>query len=151
VSTVLRMMGATFGRWAERRRRRAAIRELRAVDDRTLKDMGLTRGEIVAAVDGRVDRGEQVRPAEPEPPPCRRPPGVARVETIDPAELHGHIARARQVRAEFIAGLLRRGIGRLARLFRRLSAPRRRNLTRGPHWFFGRAETASDTIEEAAP
>jgi uncharacterized protein YjiS (DUF1127 family) len=28
------------------------------LSDRALKDMGLTRGEIVAAVDGHVDRGE---------------------------------------------------------------------------------------------
>jgi uncharacterized protein YjiS (DUF1127 family) len=39
-----------------RRQRAAAIRKLRAWDDRMLKDIGLTRGEIIAAVDGRLDR-----------------------------------------------------------------------------------------------
>ena len=49
---------AIFRRWREWRRHKAAIRDLRALSDRTLKDMGLTRGEIVAAVDGHVYRGE---------------------------------------------------------------------------------------------
>lgn len=111
---LVRAIRATFRRWREAQQRRAAISELRAVDDRTLKDMGLTRGEIVAAVDGMVYRGEQVRPDEPEPPPSRRTRAAARVETIDPTELQGHIARARQVRAEFIAGLLGRGLGAFA-------------------------------------
>lgn len=34
------------------RRRRKAIAQLQAFDDRTLKDMGLTRGEIESAVRG---------------------------------------------------------------------------------------------------
>jgi hypothetical protein len=58
---------------------------------------------------------------------ARRP-----VETIESAAGRGHVDRARQLRAEFIAGLLRRGLDRLGRLLRR-------------------AGTASDTIEEAAP
>lgn len=128
MTTLVRAIGATFRRWRARRRRRAAIRELRAVNDRTLKDMGLTRGEIVAAVDGEVYRGEPVRPHEPKP--VRRTP-EPRVEPIDPAALQGHLNRARQVRAEFVRGLIRRSLGRLARLLRR-------------------AETASDAAEETA-
>jgi uncharacterized protein YjiS (DUF1127 family) len=58
---MLRAIGASWGRVRARWRRKAAIRDLRAVDDRTLKDMGLTRGEIVAAVDGQLCRGDQVR------------------------------------------------------------------------------------------
>jgi uncharacterized protein YjiS (DUF1127 family) len=54
------VFGAIFRRWRERRRRNAALRDLRALSDRALKDMGLTRGEIVAAVDGQVYRGEPV-------------------------------------------------------------------------------------------
>jgi hypothetical protein len=102
------------------------------VDDRTLKDMGLTRGEIVAAVHGQVYRGEPVRADATEPPPSPPMPEPAPVETIDPAALQGHLARARQVRAEFIAGLCVRGRGGMVRLLRR-------------------AQPASDTIEETAP
>ena len=47
-----------FRRWCERRRRKAAIAELQSLSDRTLKDIGLTRGEIVAAAEGRVYRGQ---------------------------------------------------------------------------------------------
>jgi uncharacterized protein YjiS (DUF1127 family) len=63
---LVQVFGAIFRRWRERRRRKAAIRDLRGLSDRTLKDMGLTRGEIVAAVDGQVDRGE---PGHHEPTP----------------------------------------------------------------------------------
>jgi uncharacterized protein YjiS (DUF1127 family) len=56
----VQVFGAIFRRWRERRQRKAAIRDLRALSDRALKDMGLTRGEIVAAVDGQVYRGEPV-------------------------------------------------------------------------------------------
>ena len=43
-----------FRKW---RKRRAAIDELAALDDRLLKDIGLYRGEIEAAVDGLLERG----------------------------------------------------------------------------------------------
>jgi uncharacterized protein YjiS (DUF1127 family) len=45
-----RLVGGAFRRWHERWRRRAAIAELQALDDRTLRDIGLTRSELVAAV-----------------------------------------------------------------------------------------------------
>lgn len=45
-------------------RRRVAIRELSALDDYILNDMGLTRGTIRAAVDGLLD-SEQRRGATP--------------------------------------------------------------------------------------
>jgi uncharacterized protein YjiS (DUF1127 family) len=44
-------------RFREWRKRRAAIDELAALDDRWLKDIGLYRGEIEAAVDGLLERG----------------------------------------------------------------------------------------------
>jgi hypothetical protein len=47
-----------------------------------------------------------------EPPQGRR--------TITADELQGHIDRARRLRTEFIAGLLRRGLGGMVRLLRRL-------------------------------
>jgi uncharacterized protein YjiS (DUF1127 family) len=130
IAMPMRIIREKFRPWGERRQRRAAVRELRALDDRTLKDMGLTRGEIRAVVDGRV-HGERGRRRERKRP-SRCTPEAAPVETIDPATLQGHLARARKVRAEYLTGLLRRGLGGLARLLRR-------------------AETASDTIEETAP
>ena len=49
-------VAATAGKWwrayALRRERNAAVRELHALDDRTLKDIGITRGEIEWVVDG---------------------------------------------------------------------------------------------------
>ncbi|HEX5080291.1 MAG TPA: DUF1127 domain-containing protein [Geminicoccaceae bacterium] len=98
-----------FRRWCERRRRKAAIAELQGLSDRTLKDIGLTRGEIVAAAEGRVYRGQ---PPRLEPEPCAPP---ARAETIDAAALRGFVERARQQRAEFVARLLRRGFERMLR------------------------------------
>jgi uncharacterized protein YjiS (DUF1127 family) len=129
---LLRMVVAAVGRWGERRQRKAAIRELRALDNRALKDMGLTRGEIVAAVDGQVYRGEPAGRREPAPP-SRPKPETAPAATIDPAALQGHLERARQQRAESIAGLCARGLGSVLRLLRRAAAAlRRRKPTRCP-------------------
>ena len=117
---LLRTIGATFRRWREWRRRRAAIRELRTLDDRALKDMGLTRGEIVAAVDGQIHGREPVR-REPKP---QRTADAAPVAATDRVELRRHLDRARQLRAEIVAGLLRGGFGRMVRLLRRAAHDR---------------------------
>lgn len=149
---------AIFRRWRERRQRKAAVRELRALSDRTLKDMGLTRGEIVAAVHGRVHRGEQVRPDHPDapPPPAPEP---ARVEALDAAALQRHLSRAHQLRAEFMAALLRSGLSGIVRLLRRaVSAPwtskRKCRPTCGglaPDRLFGRAGAARNPAGDRAP
>jgi|SRR5262245_2004194 len=44
-------------------RRRAAAAQLRALDDRMLKDIGLTRGEIEQAVHGREQSADQRKAA----------------------------------------------------------------------------------------
>src|SRR6516225_9668223 len=53
---VLRPVATTAGKWwrayALRRERNAAARELRALDDRALKDIGINRSEIEWVVDG---------------------------------------------------------------------------------------------------
>jgi uncharacterized protein YjiS (DUF1127 family) len=120
----VQVFGAIFRRWRERRQRTAAIRDLRALSDRTLKDMGLTRGEIVAAAHGQVYRGEPVRPPEPEPPPSSPAPEPARVEAIDAAAWRGHLDRARQQRAELIASLVGGGLGGVLQLLRRVASAR---------------------------
>lgn len=53
----LQTMAETARRYAERRRARRAIRMLRALDDRTLKDIGVARCEIpyVALNSGPID------------------------------------------------------------------------------------------------
>lgn len=53
----LRDVGAAIGR---RRRQRAALGELRALDDRMLKDIGLSRGDIAYLADRYAETG---RPA----------------------------------------------------------------------------------------
>ena len=59
---LLRFIDDARAAWRCRRERKAAIRDLRDWDDKMLKDIGLTRGEIVAAVDGRLQRGGFERP-----------------------------------------------------------------------------------------
>src|SRR5215471_5236669 len=57
--TAARAVAATAGKWwrayALRRERNAAVWELRALDDRTLKDIGIYRSEIESVVDGQDD------------------------------------------------------------------------------------------------
>ena len=57
-----RIIGAALAAWRSRRERKAAIGDLRSWNDSMLKDIGLTRGEIIAAVDGRLQRGGFERP-----------------------------------------------------------------------------------------
>ena len=42
--------------------RRAAIASLRQLDDRALRDIGLTRSQIEAAVDGFITHSDKARP-----------------------------------------------------------------------------------------
>ena len=62
-------VAATAGKcrraYALRRERNAAVRELHALDDRTLKDIGITRGEIEWVVDGEDARACATRPSRP--------------------------------------------------------------------------------------
>jgi len=59
IRTLARAVAATAGNWrrayALRRERNAAVRELHALDDRTLKDIGVNRCEIEWVVDGHDD------------------------------------------------------------------------------------------------
>jgi uncharacterized protein YjiS (DUF1127 family) len=73
---LLRLIGGVLADWRCRRQRAAAIRELRAWNDWMLMDIGLTRGEIIAAVDGRLERGGR-RPVAPVSTP--RLEGAGRV------------------------------------------------------------------------
>jgi uncharacterized protein YjiS (DUF1127 family) len=60
--------------YAHRRRRRMAIAQLQALDDRLLADIGLRRNEIELAVDGRLPpRGDRLaRRAQRRSPPGER-------------------------------------------------------------------------------
>lgn len=55
-------------RLARRRRRRIAIAQLKAMDDRLLADIGVARGEIERAVDGMLSLRRAGRPAERQAP-----------------------------------------------------------------------------------
>jgi uncharacterized protein YjiS (DUF1127 family) len=48
--TVVRLADRAAHAWAERRRRRATVDTLMALDDHTLRDIGLDRSEIYSAV-----------------------------------------------------------------------------------------------------
>ena len=68
VVTPLRWIGAAFAAWRKMRKRRRqivmAIAELRGLDDLMLKDMGITRGDIVTVVHN--DGSEKDCPWRPE-------------------------------------------------------------------------------------
>jgi uncharacterized protein YjiS (DUF1127 family) len=59
VQTLATAVAAVSGKWwrayIRRRERNAAVHELRALDDHTLKDIGINRSEIEWVVDGRDD------------------------------------------------------------------------------------------------
>src|SRR6516225_8213447 len=57
--------GNCWRAYIRRRERNAAVRELRALDDRALKDIGITRGEIEWVVDGEDARACATRPSRP--------------------------------------------------------------------------------------
>ncbi len=83
---VLRLIGEVLAEWRCRRQRAATIRELRAWDDRMLKDIGLTRGDITAAVDGRLDRNGRGRPAPTRGTSCGAPHGQQEVGFVSRRE-----------------------------------------------------------------
>ena len=61
----VRSAAATFARW---HKRRIAIRQLMALDDRTLQDIGVCRGDIHSVVDERLkDSGSEARPISTPP------------------------------------------------------------------------------------
>src|SRR5262245_61320577 len=82
----LRLAGATLAAgwraWTRFIKRQRAIRELSALDDRTLHHIGLSRCEIEAAVDGRGP----VRPLEPFVRLTRHKPTAQRSRTMTPEQ-----------------------------------------------------------------
>lgn len=72
-----------------RRQRRAALAELRSLSDRTLKDIGLPRGEISATVEAllnaKPDRGTERRRA-PEAAPVIQLPARVRPADLTPCD-----------------------------------------------------------------
>jgi uncharacterized protein YjiS (DUF1127 family) len=60
VKNLVKDLGATLNRWCVAyltwRIERAAITQLGSMSDRQLKDIGISRSEIVSAVKGEVDR-----------------------------------------------------------------------------------------------
>ena len=63
IATLTRAVKNLAGDFAEWRAKRQAEAELAQLDDRMLADLGLSRSQISAAIDGRVQR---VRPAANE-------------------------------------------------------------------------------------
>ena len=67
----VRSAAASFARW---HKRRIAIRQLMALDDRTLQDIGVCRGDIHSVVDERLkDSGSEARPISTPPRPVGTP------------------------------------------------------------------------------
>lgn len=70
-AAIYRGVKGLFAGLAEGHKRREAYAELNSLDDRMLRDMGLSRGELWAAVDGLSDRGPSndnqvaAKPAKP--------------------------------------------------------------------------------------
>ena len=66
-----RAAAAGFARW---RKRRIAIRQLMALDDHTLQDIGVCRGDIHSVVDERLEQsGAEGHPISTPPRPVGTP------------------------------------------------------------------------------
>ncbi|MEL6481789.1 MAG: DUF1127 domain-containing protein [Pseudomonadota bacterium] len=61
-----------FGRLAEARERRDAIELLRSFDHAQLSDLGITRDEIPAYVDGKLEKQPALPPLNLHPRPARQ-------------------------------------------------------------------------------
>ena len=67
----VRSAAASFARW---HKRRIAIRQLMALDDRTLQDIGVCRGDIYSVADERLKHsGGEARPISTPPRPVGTP------------------------------------------------------------------------------
>jgi uncharacterized protein YjiS (DUF1127 family) len=85
VRALAAVLTARAQRWwagyVARRARRAAVRELAALDDRTLKDIGITRSEIASVVFGRevpCPSAKDIAPARCRKPGARAGTGIDR-------------------------------------------------------------------------
>ena len=65
IDAVANFAGAIAGAITKWHKRNKAIRELSALSDRLLKDIGISRGEIRAVVDAMLTAPEQRRAARP--------------------------------------------------------------------------------------
>jgi len=76
---IKRGVASLFAGLADARRRRAAYAELNSLDDRMLRDMGLSRGELWSAVDGTArpaasnDNGKAIAANDDAPRPAAEP------------------------------------------------------------------------------
>ncbi len=71
VIDAVRSAAARITRW---HKRRPAIRQLMALDDRTLQDIGVCRGDIHSVVDERLEHsGGEARPTSNPPRPVGTP------------------------------------------------------------------------------
>ncbi|MFP6742292.1 MAG: DUF1127 domain-containing protein [Alphaproteobacteria bacterium] len=65
VDTVIGAVTALDQRFSRRQKRRKAVAELSRLSDHLLRDIGVTRGEINAVVDGLLDTPAAVRVSRP--------------------------------------------------------------------------------------
>ncbi len=71
VIDAVRSAAAAMVRW---HKRRTAIHQLMALDDHTLKDIGVCRGDIYSVVDERLEHsGGEARPTSTPPRPVGTP------------------------------------------------------------------------------
>jgi len=62
---ITRMADGLVGRFENWRARERAYRELTSLDDRSLADIGLTRGDISFVLEGRISQLEPINNNEP--------------------------------------------------------------------------------------